>query len=85
MALFPLVSCFQGDFVLQLLPVDTDDTMDVVAEKAAFHSVGRRVRAFPSDAVLRVRTHDSQQPIGRDVTVAASGLGPMAGVVVYAE
>jgi toluene monooxygenase system protein B len=85
MALYPLVSNFQGDFVLQLLPVDTDDTMDQVAEKAAFHTVGRRVWDLPEGTVLRVREQDAAEPIGRDVTVIASGLIPMACITVYAE
>ena len=34
MALFPLISNFQYDFVLQLLPVDTENTMDEVAAAA---------------------------------------------------
>ncbi len=54
MALFPLVSNVEGDFVLQLLPVDTDDTMDQVAEKAAYHSIGRRVGALSPGVQLRV-------------------------------
>ena len=37
MALFPVISNFQYDFVLQLLPVDTDNTMDEVAAAAAYH------------------------------------------------
>ena len=47
MALFPLTSNFEEDFVLQLLPVDTDHTMDEVAAAAAHHSVGRRVADRP--------------------------------------
>ena len=85
MALFPLVSNFENDFVIQLLPVDTDDTMDQVAEKAAFHSVARRMWELPDGTVLRVREQDTQQPFPRDATVAASGMGPMACIVVYAE
>ena len=54
MALFPLISNFQYDFVLQLLPVDTENTMDEVAAAAAHHSVGRRVKAQPGK-VVRVR------------------------------
>ena len=54
MALFPLTSNFEGDFVLQLVAVDTDNTMDEVAAAAAVHSVGRRVRARPGH-ILRVR------------------------------
>ena len=37
MALFPLTSNFEGDFVLQLVAVDTDNTMDEVAAAAAVH------------------------------------------------
>jgi toluene monooxygenase system protein B len=85
MALFPLVSNVAGDFVLQLLPVDTDDTMDQVAEKAAFHSIGRRVPAPPEGSTLRVREQGASAPFDRTVTVASSGLGPMACIEVYAE
>lgn len=85
MALFPLVSNVEGDFVLQLLPVDTDDTMDQVAEKAAFHSIGRRIAAPATATQLRVREQGSPAPFPRDLTVAASGLVPMACIEVYAE
>ncbi len=34
MALYPLISNFQHDFVLQLLAVDTENTMDEVAAAA---------------------------------------------------
>jgi len=85
MALFPLVSNVEGDFVLQLLPVDTDDTMDQVAEKAAFHSIGRRVAAPADGTLLRVREQGSTTPFARDVTVAGSGLLPMACIEVFAE
>jgi hypothetical protein len=43
MALFPIYGRFVGDFVAHLVAVDTDDTMDEVAEKVAVHSVGRRL------------------------------------------
>ena len=43
MALFPITGRFVGDFVPHLVAVDTDDTMDQVADKVAVHSVGRRV------------------------------------------
>ena len=43
MALFPITGRFVGDFVPHLVAVDTDDTMDTVAEKVAVHSVGRRI------------------------------------------
>jgi toluene monooxygenase system protein B len=43
MALFPIYGRFVGDFVPHLVAVDTDDTMDEVAQKVAGHSVGRRL------------------------------------------
>lgn len=84
MALFPLTSNFQGDFVLQLLPVDTDFTMDQVAAAAAHHSVGRRVAARPG-AVMRVRPQGSQSPLSRTMKVADSGLLPMQCIEVVWE
>jgi hypothetical protein len=46
-ALFPITGRFVGDFVPHLVAVDTDDTIDQVADKVAVHSVGRRV-AMPA-------------------------------------
>jgi toluene monooxygenase system protein B len=43
MALFPIIGRFVGDFVPHLVAVDTEDTMDAVAQKVAVHSVGRRI------------------------------------------
>lgn len=75
MAAFPLFSNFQHDFVIQLVPVDTENTMDEVAEAAAYHSVGRRVAAQP-DKVLRVRKQDSEEFFPRNMKVKDSGLKP---------
>jgi toluene monooxygenase system protein B len=75
MALFPIHSNFERDFVIQLVPVDTDDTMDQVAEKCAYHSIGRRVKPSP-DKVLRVRHHENGTLFPRDMKVADAGLRP---------
>ena len=75
MAAFPLFSNFQHDFVIQLVPVDTENTMDEVAEAAAYHSVGRRVAAQP-DKILRVRKQDSEEFFPRNMKVKDSGLKP---------
>jgi len=40
MALYPLTSNFEGDFVLQLLPVDTENSMDEVAAAAIRYPLG---------------------------------------------
>ena len=85
MALFPLCSNFQYDFVLQLLPVDTEDTMDQVAEKAAYHSVGRRVAPQPGK-VMRVRRHGDEEFFPRDMKVGESGLKPTETIdIVFQE
>lgn len=83
MALFPLTSNFQEDFVLQLVPVDTENSMDEVAAAAAVHSVGRRVKARPG--ILRVRRQGSAEPFPRDLKVGESGLRPMECVEIYWE
>lgn len=74
MAMFPIHSNFQGDFVVQLVPVDSEDTMDQVAEKCAYHSVGRRVKKRPG--VMRVRKHKSSTLFDRNLKVSSSGLKP---------
>jgi hypothetical protein len=45
MALFPVYGRFVGDFVPHLVPADTEDDMNALAEKVAVHSVGRRIPA----------------------------------------
>jgi toluene monooxygenase system protein B len=76
MALFPLISNFEGDFVLQLVPVDTENTMDEVAAAAAHHSVGRRVKPRPGH-VIRVRKQGSEELIPRMTKISEAGLKPM--------
>ena len=84
MALFPLSSNFQGDFLLQLLPVDTENTMDQVAAAAAEHSVGKRVAAQP-DKIMRVRRHSNGEMFPRDMLVQDSGLMPTETIDVIFE
>jgi toluene monooxygenase system protein B len=84
MALFPLNSNFEEDFVLQLLPVDTENTMDQVAAAAAYHSVGRRVAPRPGH-IMRVRRQGAHDPLPRAMTVSQSGLKPMECIEVVWE
>jgi len=83
-ALFPMNVNVQGDFVLQLVAVDTDNTMDEVAAAAAHHSVGRRVKRQPGK-ILRVRKQGSEQLLPRDMKVSESGIRPMDCVEVVWE
>jgi toluene monooxygenase system protein B len=76
MALFPVISNFQYDFVLQLVPVDTDNTMDEVAAAAAHHSVGRRVAAQPGK-VVRVRRQGDTDFFPRQARLHETGIQPM--------
>lgn len=84
MALFPLSSNFQGDFVLQLLPVDTENTMDEVAAAAAEHSVGKRVAPQPGK-VMRVRRHSNGEMFPRDMKVAEANLMPTETIDIIFE
>jgi toluene monooxygenase system protein B len=76
MALFPLTSNFEEDFVLQLLAVDTEHSMDEVAAAAAYHSVGRRVAPRPGQT-MRVRRQASMELFPRNKKGAEGGLSPM--------
>jgi toluene monooxygenase system protein B len=76
MALFPVISNFQYDFVLQLVPVDTENTMDEVAAAAAHHSVGRRVAPQPGK-VIRVRRQGGESFFPRDARLSETGIKPM--------
>ena len=84
MAALPIVSNFESDFVLQLVEVDDGDSMDQVAQKCAYHSVGRRVAAR-AGTILRVRLQDAEEAFPREQTVAGAGIGPMDTVEVFFE
>lgn len=76
MALFPVISNFQYDFVLQLVAVDTENTMDEVAAAAAHHSVGRRVRP-QAGKVVRVRRQGSEAFFPREARLRETDIRPM--------
>jgi len=83
MALFPLFALYEDDFVVQVLPVDTEDTMDVVAEKCAHHVVNRRQKPQPNK-VKRVKRHSNGELFPRDMLVQDAGLLPTETIdIVY--
>ena len=84
MALFPITSNFEGDFVLQLVAVDSENTMDEVAAAAAVHSVGRRVRDRPG-YLMRVRRQGAEDFFPRSLRVSESGLKPTETVEIIWE
>ncbi|WP_067970859.1 toluene-4-monooxygenase system B family protein [Mycolicibacter icosiumassiliensis] len=79
MAPLPVQGLVEGDFVVQLVPIDSDDTMDVVAGKLAHHSVNRRVA--PQNKPLRVRFNGQVLPA--DATPASVGIAPLDFVEAY--
>ena len=80
MAPFPVYGRFVGDFVPHLVAVDTDDSMDIVAEKVAVHSVGRRV---PRPAVPKgYDVYIDGRLIPPGTTLAELGLPPLQWVDV---
>jgi toluene monooxygenase system protein B len=84
MALFPISSKFDGDFVLKLVPVDTENTMDEVAAAAAVHSVGIHVADQPGKTI-RCRAEGATEPFPRDLVLADSGVEPMTTLEFYFE
>ncbi len=75
MAMFPISSNFEGDFVLQLVAVDDEMTMDEVAAAAAAHSLNRRVKPRPGK-ILRVRRHGTDEVFPRDMKLKDAGVKP---------
>jgi toluene monooxygenase system protein B len=73
MALLPVQAWFRGDFVVQVVVVDTDDQMPQVAEKVAYHAVGRRI--WPRNKPMAVFFRGERVPNER--TVAELGVAPM--------
>ena len=84
MSMVPLIVNFEGDFVLQLVPVENHFNMDQVAEAAAVHSLNRRVKPQPG-RTLRVRVQDVETPIDRQSTVTEAGFREMETIEVYYE
>ncbi|ONM46692.1 toluene-4-monooxygenase system B family protein [Nocardia donostiensis] len=82
MAPFPISSKFHGDFVLKLVAVDTDNTIDEVAAAAAEHSVGIHVPDQPGK-VIRARAQDADAPFPRDMKLSDTGLEPTDTIEFY--
>lgn len=83
MSAFPIHAALEKDFLVQLIVVDVNDSMDQVAEKVAYHCINRRVK--PREGVMRVRRHQTTELFPRTMTVAESGLKPTEVVDVIFE
>ena len=84
MATVPIAILFEGDFVLKLLPVETEDTMDTLAEKASTVTVGIHVANQPGK-IIRVKKDGNAEAFPRDMTVGDAGLQPLDGINLYFE
>ncbi len=84
MAAFPLVCNFEGDYGMKLLLVDTNDTMDAVAEQARRALVGVVVKRPRAGSVLRVRRHGEQRSLPRELKVGDGGFLRMEAVDIVA-
>jgi len=79
MATVPLQAAFRGDFATLLVLVDDEDTMEVVAQKVAYHVIDRRLP--PQDAPLRVQ-HNGLVLLPEQ-TVAQAAIPSMSFVEVF--
>jgi toluene monooxygenase system protein B len=75
MALFPIASAFEGDFVVKLVAVDTENTMDEVCAAAAHHSVNRTVADRPGHRI-RVRKQGETEFLPRTMKLIDAGIAP---------
>jgi toluene monooxygenase system protein B len=73
MALLPLQGLFVGDFVVVVVPVDDGDPMSTVAEKVAYHAVGKRVAAQHQP----MQVSWNGEVVAADATPASVGMLPM--------
>ena len=79
MSTVPLQATFRRDFVTLLVLVDDKDTMEVVAQKVAYHVIRRRLP--PQDSPMRVQYNHRVLPPGQ--TVSQAGILPMSFVEVF--
>jgi toluene monooxygenase system protein B len=79
MATVSLQAAFRGDFALLLVSVDDQDTMEVVAQKVAYHVIRRRLP--PRDAPMRVLYNSCV--LAPEQTVTQAGIAPLSFVEVF--
>ncbi len=84
MAALPVVCNFEDGCILTMVSVDTDDTMDQVAEKVAEHFVGRMLRPKPGK-VMRIRLQDGERFFARDARVGELGWPALATIEIAYE
>jgi toluene monooxygenase system protein B len=84
MAALPVVCNFEDGCILTMVSVDTEDTMDQVADKVAVHFVGRMLRPKPG-RVMRVRLQGEGTFFERTARVAQVGWTPLTTIEIAYE
>ncbi|MEV6153740.1 toluene-4-monooxygenase system B family protein [Nonomuraea sp. NPDC052129] len=79
MALLPLSANFENDVFAMLVPVDDQDTAQVVGQKIAEHAVGHRVAA--GSVPIRVRHEGRVLP--PEQRIGEAGVGPLDHVEAF--
>jgi trans-2-enoyl-CoA reductase len=74
----PINAKFGDDFVMHVIVITSADTMAEVAQKVAYHSIGRRVRSQPREMVV----YYEGRAVAAHTTVAEAGIGPLQHVFV---
>lgn len=73
MAVLPLAASFEGDVAVLLVPVDDQDTVEVVGRKVAAVSVGRRV----ADGAAPIRLRHGGQVLPPERRIGEVVTGPL--------
>jgi toluene monooxygenase system protein B len=74
----PVNAKFGNDFVMHVIVVNTADTMAEVAQKVAYHSVGKRVRPQDRDMVV----YYEGRAVANNESVSQVGIGPFQHIFV---
>ena len=85
MSAFPILSRFQYDCHVKVVEAEAAQTMDMLAEACAYHSIGLHVADQPGK-ILRVRPTtdaDDAEPWPRDMTVAEAGIKYFDSIDIY--
>lgn len=74
MTMVPLVGCFRGDVLPQLIPVDDTDTVEQMIETLCGHTIG--LRLHDRDDVGKSLFYEGER-LSPDTTFEDAGIRPM--------
>ena len=84
MAQIPIVHSLHQEFVLYVLIVDTENTMDEVCQIAAESTIAFETNKR-AGGTLRVRRSGEEEPFPRDLTLGEAGVTPMSSLEIFYE